>query len=61
MDGVHAINGEDCDDGNSIDDDGCSNTGMITPGYRYDLSIYTFTIPLCLITSNFELFKMHGV
>ena len=34
MDGVRAINGEECDDGNSIDNDGCSNSGTITPGYR---------------------------
>jgi cysteine-rich repeat protein len=23
----------ECDDGNSIDDDGCSNIGTVTPGY----------------------------
>ena len=34
MDGVRAINGEECDDGNSVNNDGCSNSGTITPGYR---------------------------
>jgi len=36
-DGVRADNGEDCDDGNSDDDDGCSTLGVVDPQYTcYD-------------------------
>ena len=37
MDGVRAINGEECDDGNSIENDGCSNLGTINSGYTYEI------------------------
>ena len=40
MDGIQAINGEKCDDGNSVNNDGCSNSGTITQGYRFDLDIF---------------------
>ena len=37
MDGVRAINGEECDDGNSNNNDGWTNTGTISPDYRYTI------------------------